>query len=188
MQKKDACKMMASKRASLLFSLPVTVFEPCRPTTTLPPLKCAVSVPCWPRLAAGAAVASRSADEDQNALKIKSREIIGKRKSSSAPGSNSSRSSSHQAGAEARRPRVRAPLRLETLLFCRSEPRGRPRLEEGPPDLGADLLATRDRGGASSNHTHNPLYCLYTTTYNRPTKLASWEMNHSPFSAREVLN
>lgn len=87
-----------------------------------------------------------------------SREIIGKRKSSSAPGSNSSRSSSHQAGAEARRPRVRAPLRLETLLFCRSEPRGRPRPEEGPPDLGADLLATRDRGGASSNHTHNPLY------------------------------
>lgn len=87
-----------------------------------------------------------------------SREIIGKRKSSSAPGSNSSRSSSHQAGAEARRPRVRAPLRLETLLPCRSEPRGRPRPEEGPPDLGADLLATRDRGGASSNHTHNPLY------------------------------
>ena len=86
-----------------------------------------------------------------------SREIIGKRKSSSAPGSGSSRSCSHQAGAEARQPRVRAPLRLETLL-CRSEPRGRPRLEEGPPALGADLLATRDRGGASSNHTHNPLY------------------------------
>ena len=101
-----------------------------------------------------------------------SREIIGKRKSSSAPGSNSSRSSSHQAGAEARRPRVRAPLRLETLLFCRSEPRGRPRLEEGPPDLGADLLATRDRGGASSNHTHNPLYNnLYRAA---PPKALSW--------------
>ena len=53
-----------------------------------------------------------------------SREIIGKRKSSSAPGSNSSRSSSHQAGAEARRPRVRAPLRLETLLLRTASRRG----------------------------------------------------------------
>ena len=87
-----------------------------------------------------------------------SREIIGKRKSSSAPGSGlveellppGGRGGSAASG-------VRAPLRLETLL-CRSEPRGRPRLEEGPPALGADLLATRDRGGASSNHTHDPLY------------------------------
>mmetsp|Transcript_24684 Transcript_24684/g.62644 ORF Transcript_24684/g.62644 Transcript_24684/m.62644 type:complete len:340 (+) Transcript_24684:532-1551(+) len=40
----------------------------------------------------------------------------------------------------------RARLRLETLLR-RSQPRGRQRLEEGRPDLGAGLLATRDRGG-----------------------------------------
>lgn len=94
--------MMASKRASLLFSLPVTVFEPCRPTTTLPPLKCAVSVPCWPRLAAGAAVASRRSRHPGSALAVEppSAHLRPGRSTTPQPAS----SSSHSRVARARPP------------------------------------------------------------------------------------
>ena len=99
-----------------------------------------------------------------------SREIIGKRKSSSAPGSNSSRSSSHQAGAEARRPRVRAPLRLERHSSSAAPSHAGGRAPRKVPQTSEPTSSPPETEEVPVRITH---IILYTTTYNRPTKLAS---------------